>query len=53
VSDHNIDPELVKAELRQAGFEMVDFKDPFNEDPDEHIPIYLLTVRPAQKAGVN
>ena len=53
VSDHNIDPELVKAELQKAGFEITDFKDSFNQDPIEHIPIYLLTARPSQKSGGN
>ena len=53
VSDHNIDPELVKSELQKAGFEIIDFKESFNQDPVEHIPIYLLTAQPSQKTGGN
>jgi precorrin-6B methylase 2 len=52
VSDHNIDPELVKAELQEAGLRIVDFKESFNEDPDEHIPIYLISAGLSQNTVV-
>jgi predicted TIM-barrel fold metal-dependent hydrolase/16S rRNA G527 N7-methylase RsmG len=45
VQDHEIAPELVEAELRQAGFEIVELRDPFLDRPRGEMVHWLMVAR--------